>query len=127
MQLLLDTHVIIWFIEVDPKLSNQARLAIRNPANGIFVSVVSLWEMAIKVNLGKLNLPKSVPDITAELQDMGIYFLPIYEEHAMSAGMLPLHHRDPFDRMLIAQANWEQLTLVTRDEIFQRYDVPLIW
>ncbi len=127
MRLLFDTHVIIWYFERSPALSVKAKSFIENPNNDLYVSIASIWEMSIKVNLGKLKLAYPIRDVTDKLRDKGVAFIPIYEERAISAGMLPLHHRDPFDRMLISQANRERMTLVTRDEIFQRYDVSVMW
>lgn len=127
MRLMLDTHTVIWHIEHNPVLSVAASTAIKNVNNEIFVSAVSLWEMTIKVSLGKLKLPKAVRDIANELRESGVVFVPISEDHAMATEALPWHHRDPFDRMLIAQAQVENLTLVTRDGVFSQYDVPRIW
>lgn len=127
MRLLLDTHAILWHFERNPLLSAEASAAIKNPQNDIFVSVVSLWELAIKTSLGKLKLPKSVSGIAAELRDGGAAIIRISEEHAMATESLPWHHRDPFDRMLIAQALQENLALVTCDSAFAHYDVPRVW
>ncbi len=100
---------------------------IENPDNDLFVSIVSIWELAIKVKLGKLHLPCPVQGIADKLRDRGVNLIPIYEKHAIFAGFLPLHHRDPFDRMLIAQAQLERLTLVTCDSVFDQYGVKKIW
>lgn len=127
MRLLLDTHAIIWHIEQNPTLSARASAAIKNPDNEIFVSTVSLWELSIKASLGKLKLPKPIRNIATELRDSGVTFLPISEGHALATESLPWHHRDPFDRMLIAQSNQEDLTLVTRDGIFGEYAVSRLW
>lgn len=127
MRLLLDTHAIIWHIEQNPTLSGKASAAIKNPDNEIFVSTVSLWELSIKVSLGKLKLPTPVRAIAVELRNSGAAFLQISEEHALATESLPWHHRDPFDRMLIAQSRQEGLTLVTRDGIFAEYAVSLLW
>lgn len=127
MRLLLDTHAVIWFIERSDALSAAARAAIRDSSNEIFVSVISLWELSIKVGLGKLKLPKTISNIAEELRNGGTTFIPVSEEHAMATGELPWHHRDPFDRMLIAQAIQEGLTLVSKDGIFGEYGVSRIW
>lgn len=127
MRLLLDTHAIIWHIEQNPSLSAKASRAIKNPDNEIFVSAVNIWELSIKVSLGKLKLPKTVKEIAAELRSGGVTFIQISDEHAMATEALPWHHRDPFDRMLIAQTRQEGLTLVARDDVFDQYDVALLW
>lgn len=127
MRLLLDTHAVIWHIEHNPSLSAKASSAIKNPDNDIFVSVASLWEMSIKASLKKLQLPKPVREIAAELRDGGATIIRIAEEHALATESLPWHHRDPFDRMLVAQAQVDKLTLVTRDEIFKKYEANRLW
>lgn len=127
MRLLLDTHTVIWHIEQSPSLSTKASIAIKNPDNEIFVSAVSIWELSIKVSLGKLKLPKAIREITAELRDSGVTFIQISDEHAMATETLPWHHRDPFDRMLVAQAQLEGLTIVTADPLVQQYGVPDVW
>lgn len=127
MRLLLDTHAVIWHIEQNPALSIKAVAAIKNPDNEIFVSAVSLWELSIKVSLGKLKLPKPIRDIAIELRNSGVTFLQISEEHALSTASLPWHHRDPFDRMLVVQSQLEDLTLISRDGVFGEYEVSLLW
>ncbi len=127
MRLLLDTHAVIWFVEENPALSTSANAAIKNPVNSIYISVATLWELAIKVGLGKLKLPKPVEALATDLQDSGALFVPIVAEHAMATRALPWHHRDPFDRMIIVQAQLDGLTLVTCDSIFTKYSVPLLW
>ncbi len=127
MRLLLDTHTIIWYIEQCHLLSATASEAIKNPNNEIFISVVSIWELSIKASLGKLMLPKTLREIVAELWNSGATFIQISTEHAMATETLPWHHRDPFDRMLVAQAQLEGLTIVTVDPLIQQYDVMKIW
>lgn len=127
MRLLLDTHAIIWHIEQNPALGTTASTAIKDVNNHIHVSTVSLWELSIKVSLGKLKLPDTIKNIAKELRESGVTFIPVSEEHAMATESLPWHHRDPFDRMLIAQAQIEKLTLVSRDSFFGSYDISRIW
>lgn len=123
MNLLLDTHVLIWALENNPTLSDEARDAIIKASNMVFVSSVSVWEIAIKKSLGKLVAPDN---LTEEIQLHRFTPLHIGYEHAELAGKLPDIHRDPFDRMLIAQAVIEKLTLVTRDTMIAEYDVNTI-
>jgi PIN domain nuclease of toxin-antitoxin system len=122
MNLLLDTHVVIWFLGGSSTLRPDARAAIET-ADHAYVSSATIWEMAVKVARGRLAAPADFPD---RLLDLGILQLALEWEHARVAGGLPLHHRDPFDRMLVAQAIVERLTIVTRDEAIARYPVPVI-
>jgi PIN domain nuclease of toxin-antitoxin system len=125
---LLDTHVLLWWLFDDPKLSNPARDVIRAPENIIIVSSASGWEIATKSRLGKLphagNITNSLPSL---LQKARIKVLSVSMAHALAAGALPGPHRDPFDRMLIAQGQIEQLPIVTSDRAFKKYPVNLIW
>lgn len=123
MRLLLDTHALIWWLEDHATLSTAAREAIADGENEVRVSAASVWELAIKEAAGKIRLPGSMVRI---LEDSGFLVLAITAEHAIAAGALPVHHRDPFDRMLIAQAALEVMTIVTRDADFERYGVPLL-
>ena len=127
MRLLLDTHAILWHTAKHPSLSTAAREAIVNPANQLFISVASLWEITIKVSLGKLTLKTPVSNVAKVYQGIGAVILPMTLDHALATGNLPWHHRDPFDRMLIAQAQYEGLTLVSRDSLFASYDLKIMW
>ncbi len=123
MNLLLDTHVLIWALENNSRLSMEARDAIIDGENMVFVSAVSDWEIGIKKAMGKLKTPDNL------LEEVALHrFTPlnIHFEHAQLAGELADIHKDPFDRMLIAQAILEKLTLVTRDKTIARYDVSLL-
>jgi PIN domain nuclease of toxin-antitoxin system len=122
MRLLLDTHVLLWWLADDPALSKQARQLIANEPE-VFASAASAWEIAIKRALGKLEAPEDLP---AALAAGGIGRLPIEFEHAAIAGALPRHHDDPFDRMLVAQAQHEGLTLLTNDTRISRYGVAAL-
>lgn len=122
MRLLIDSHVALWWLEDSPKLGVACRGTIVN-ADEVYLSVVTPWELDIKKALGKLAFPE---DLTPQLLSHGFSGLPIVMAHAERAAALPLHHRDPFDRMLIAQAQLEQLQLVTADLAFKPYDVDLI-
>ena len=112
MRLLLDTHALLWWLADDAALAQAARAAIADGGNEVFVSAASAWEIAIKHELGKLDVPQ---DLTEAIDSAAFTGLPITIEHARLAGALSPHHRDPFDRMLIAQAQAESLTIVTRD------------
>lgn len=120
MNLLLDTHAFIWWIDGREALASPAFEAIIDPAAVVVVSAASVWEIAIERARGRLDAPGSMDD---EIQVHGFTALPITAEHAERAGGLPPHHRDPFDRMLVAQAQVEGLTLVTRDPALAAYEV----
>lgn len=123
MNLLLDTCVLLWWLNDDPALSNKARNTIAEGHNVVFVSAASIWEIRIKQALGKLRLPKSFREV---LERQPFMELPVTAEHAHAVFGLPDHHRDPFDRMLVAQAKAEHLALVTRDARIKRYAVTII-
>ena len=124
MSLLLDTHALLWWLSDDPGLKPEAREAISDPSSIIYVSAASAWKISIKKALGKLDAPD---DLHVALVANHFQPLPITITHATSAGQLPRHHDDPFDRMLIAQAQAEQLTMVTHDTMFRPYGIPIIW
>lgn len=121
MNLLLDTHVLIWW-GAGTHLDTETISQIRN-ADQVWVSAVVAWEIAIKTALGRFRAERSVADITSRA---GFEPLPVYFHHAEMAAMLPMHHRDPFDRMLAAQAMADGLTLVTRDPVFLQYDMKVL-
>ncbi len=123
MNILLDTHVLIWALENNPTLSDTARNSITLAGNMVFVSSVSIWEIGIKKNLGKIEVPDNLQE---EIKLHRFTPLNITYDHAELAGKLPLLHRDPFDRMLVAQAITEKLTLVTRDKRIGRYAVKTV-
>jgi PIN domain nuclease of toxin-antitoxin system len=123
MNLLLDTHVLLWWLNDDSGLSDKARKVISDGRNVVFVSAASIWEIRIKQALGKLRLPKSFRET---LQQQPFMALPVTTEHAHAIFGLAEHHRDPFDRMLVAQAKVEHLALVTRDERIKRYAVAIV-
>jgi len=123
MNLLLDTHVLLWWLDDNPTLSAKAKAAIADGENLVFVSAVVIWEIRIKQALGKLEIPSDFREV---LDDQSFEMLDITVEHAHTVGDLAAHHRDPFDRMLVAQAKVESLTLVTRDILLKKYKIPLI-
>jgi PIN domain nuclease of toxin-antitoxin system len=123
MRYLLDTHSLLWALGDTGTLSRAARDAIASPTNIVFVSSASLWECAIKASIGKLDLPDDFFDTFPET---GYELLPIRLSHLDVYRSLPLHHRDPFDRIFVAQAKAESLTLITRDPEIAKYDVALL-
>ena len=123
MRLLLDTHVLLWLLSDPERLGETVLAILRAEANEVRVSAATAWEIAIKKQMGKLRAPD---DLEAQLEAGGVTALPITLAHARLAGSLPAHHRDPFDRMLIAQATIEGLTVVTHDPHFKPYGVPLL-
>ncbi len=127
MQLLLDTHIFLWYVTGDTRLSIATRDAIDEPNNDVFLSVGSFWEIVIKYELGKLPLPQA-PDrfIPAQRKAHGIQSLPFDENDARFLVGLPFHHRDPFDRMLVSQAMARVLTIVTVDPEIRKYSIPVL-
>jgi len=123
VKLLLDTNILVWATANSADLPAFARRALEDPKSELYVSVASAWEIAIKVNLGKLIFP--VERLPSVLDETGCIVLPIGLDHAIQAANLPKHHADPFDRMLVAQAQIEGLTIVTSDSIIPRYGVAL--
>jgi PIN domain nuclease of toxin-antitoxin system len=121
--LLLDTHTFLWWINDDPALGPKARAAIEDGENIVFVSAATAWELSVKRANGKLDAPG---DIATWVRDSGFIELPIEVAHAVLAGDLPKHHRDPFDRMLIAQASLEDQTLVTTDSEIPKYGIKIL-
>ncbi len=123
MRLLLDTHAFIWALSDPDRLGDTVRREVADPANEVFVSAASIWEISVKRAIGKIALP---PAFAGEVAARGFAALPITLEHAERAGGLCPHHRDPFDRMLVAQAAAESLTVVTHDDVFARYGVGVL-
>ena len=127
MNLLLDTHAFLWFVAGDQRLSTRARHAMEAADAELFLSAASIWEMAIKSSLGRLTLPAPLAEYIAEKLEHGFRVLPVDWTHAAAVEKLPFHHRDPFDRLLVAQAVAEGLLLVSADPEFRAYKVKLIW
>jgi PIN domain nuclease of toxin-antitoxin system len=126
MAVLLDTHAFLWWVTDDPRLTKRARRTISGTT--CLLSVASCWEMAIKASLGRLTVPGAVDRFVQEqLEVNGFNLLPIALEHTGRVAALPFHHRDPFDRLLAAQALAEDLSLVTADAVFRRYGVRRVW
>lgn len=128
MTILLDTCALLWFTEDSPKLSGHARASIEDISNTLTYSIASVWEMAIKLGLGKLTMSCPLfPDFANTLDAHGFQRLSISYRHASEVAGLPRHHADPFDRLLIAQALVESLPIASRDRAFDQYPVSRIW
>lgn len=128
MKLLLDTHALLWFLEGSDRLSSKARTAIEDLGNTRLFSIAGAWEMAIKVSLAKLNLTAPFEQlIPAQLDANAIQLLPVLPRHVAALIPLPFHHRDPFDRMLVAQAIVEDAVLVSADPMLDAYEVQRLW
>jgi len=128
MQVLLDTHVFLWWIDDDKRLSERARSIITDGSNALFVSVVSSWEIAIKAQLGKLDLPANLEQFVAkQLDENYMTILPIQLTHTLAIYRLPLLHSDPFDRMLVTQSRFENIPILTADPLIKQYVVQSIW
>jgi PIN domain nuclease of toxin-antitoxin system len=126
--LLLDTHTLIWWMESSPRLSEAAAIAIGAREDDIFVSAATAWEMATKYRLGKLQVnPQLMESFPSELAEVHFYELPVGVGHGLLAGSLSGEHKDPFDRMLIAQAKSEGLNVMTADTQFSRYKINVVW
>jgi PIN domain nuclease of toxin-antitoxin system len=127
VKLLLDTQAFLWFVAGDPKLSRRARRRLEANESALFLSAASVWEMAIKASLGRLVLPGTAAEYTRGKLASGLQMLSIDWSHAAAVEALPFHHRDPFDRLLIAQAQIERMAIVTADPAFRKYDVRVVW
>lgn len=128
MRMLLDTHTFLWWIMDDPRLSDAARKHLEDGRNETFFSAASAWEIAIKTRIGKLTLPSRPEQFVSEqLFSNNFLVLPISVIHALSVYELPDFHRDPFDRMLVAQSKFERLAIITSDDLIKQYGVETIW
>jgi PIN domain nuclease of toxin-antitoxin system len=128
VQVLLDTHALLWWLSDDPALTKPARKIIADTRNIVFVSAASAWEIATKVRLGKLpSAAELAADFTGHLEREGFQILAISGEHAIRAGLLPGVHKDPFDRMLIAQAQAENIPIVSKEALFDTYGLRRLW
>ncbi len=128
MKVLLDTHAMLWWLADDPRLSDKARETIAEGRNQLFWSIASAFELAVKVGVGKLELGRSLRSLFAEIvSEQGAELLPMTHEHCVRLGNLELHHRDPFDRMLVAQALEEGVPLLTADPKMELYPIDRLW
>ena len=124
---LLDTHIVMWFLNGDKSISKTTKETILNLSNIKYISIASAWEIAIKLSIGKLNIVKSTEEFLYDAEENGFIIIPIPRASLTVLETLPMIHRDPFDRLLIATALTEQMTLITDDENIQKYEVPQIW
>jgi len=128
MRLLLDTHAFLWWVEGTPAVGRRAKTAVSSPENDVFLSIVSCWELAIKMSLGKLRLTRSLaPFVSEQLTLNGFSLLGVSLKHVARVADLPFHHRDPFDRLLAAQALEDELAIVSADPAFRKYGVTRLW
>ena len=127
MRLLVDTHAFLWFAAGDARLSKAARRALEKDDGEWWLSAASVWELSIKSGLGRLTLPAPAAEYIADKVRAGVRVLSVDWTHAAAVERLPPHHRDPFDRLLVAQAQAERLAIVTGDKMFARYDVRVVW
>jgi PIN domain nuclease of toxin-antitoxin system len=123
----VDTHVLLWWFSDDPALSKRAKTVLTAADNDVLVSAASAWEMSIKTKLGKCNAQALLDHLHEELDEEGFEALPITMDHAVRAGALPGRHKDPFDRMLVAQAHAEKVAIISGDTAFDDYDIRRIW
>ncbi|MDA3892808.1 MAG: type II toxin-antitoxin system VapC family toxin [Salinivirgaceae bacterium] len=126
MNLLLDTHVVLWFITDNPKLPQNLKRIIEDESNTCFISMASLWEVGIKYSIGRLELQIKLEELFKIIEESGIQVLPISTEHILVNTTLAFIHQDPFDRLIIAQSISENLTLVSKDQYFSKYPVDLL-
>lgn len=127
MNALLDTHALVWWFSEPERLSRRVASIIRNASNVLLISAASAWELAIKVNLGKIDAISLVSDLSIHLAEEGFEELPIATRHATRAGSLPLHHRDTFDWLLVAQALELDVTILSADKSLDHYDIRRVW
>jgi len=127
MTYLLDTQTLLWALEGNPRLSRKAHSLMEDPANTLMVSIASLWEVAIKVSIGKLELAQPLHEIIIKLPEADIALLPIEPHHILEVERLAFIHRDPFDRMIISQAIAENFEIISSDEVFSQYPVRVHW
>lgn len=128
MRLIIDTQVLIWWTNDVSNISPRVQDIIFALDNELWLSLASVWEMQIKISLGKLDLPRQLPDIIAtQIEENQIKILPIELSHIYAVGQLPLHHRDPFDRLIIAQSLVEKMTIASIDKAFDAYSIERIW
>ncbi len=127
MAYLLDTHTLLWYLENNANLSQRMKAFLEDAENELFLSIASLWEIAIKINIQKLELKTSFEALRKDLEQFQIHVLPISQDDTQELIDLPLQHRDPFDRMIIAQSKNLTLPIISRDKYFSLYDIQVVW
>lgn len=127
MNYLLDTHAALWFITDNKVLPKYSKRLIQDPNNNCLISLVSFWEMAIMYSIGKFQLTSDLEEIFSIIKESGLNTLPISKRHIITSSKLKLHHIDPFDRLIIAQAYVDNLTIITRDPQFDKYNIKITW
>jgi PIN domain nuclease of toxin-antitoxin system len=127
MNLLIDTHVFLWWDSQPEKIPTGTLSVLEDPDNIVWLSLVSIWEVQIKTQMGKLVLNNSLDNLVQQQQQNGIQLLPIKLNHILALQPLPYYHKDPFDRLLIAQSIAENLTCVSADSVFKQYSIPILW
>lgn len=127
MNYLLDTHALIWFLTGDKNLSKKSKEIIENQDNSIFISVSTIWEIAIKISLNKFKFQKGFKNFLDLIDNNGFEIIPISFEHALAVSSLEFIHRDPFDRLIVAQALTENMDIITKDEYITQYHIKTIW
>jgi PIN domain nuclease of toxin-antitoxin system len=127
MNLLIDTHVFLWWDSQPEKIPSRTLSALEDPDNTVWLSLVSIWEVQIKTQMGKLALNQSLDSLVQQQQQNDIQLLPIKLNHILALQPLPYYHKDPFDRLLIAQSIAENLTCVSADSVFKQYNIPILW
>lgn len=127
MNLLIDTHALIWFINDNEKLPSKTKQIIENKDNDIYVSIASYWEIGIKKSIGRLDLNSDLETVFKIIEETGFETLPITTNQILKNSGLKFHHQDPFDRIIIAQAMMEEMAIITKDSQFKNYNIPTIW
>lgn len=127
MNYLLDTHALIWFLNGEEHLSEKSKKVIENPENSLFISIATIWELAIKISLGKFKFDQGFKQFLELIEENGFEVIPISLEHALRLSTLEFLHRDPFDRLIVVQAMTDNLTVITRDEYMEKYSISTLW
>lgn len=127
MNYLLDTHALIWFLNGEEHLSEKSKKVIENPENSLFISIATIWELAIKISLGKFKFEQGFKKFLELIEENGFEVIPISLEHALRLSTLEFLHRDPFDRLIVVQAMTDNLTVITKDEYMEKYSISTLW
>ncbi len=127
MDYLIDTHVLIWTLEGDPRVSQNALAVLQNPDNDVSISIVSFWEIAIKLSIKKLQISQPLEVVIQKTEEVGINTLPLHTKYILQVENLPFYHRDPFDRLIIASAISEEIPIISVDKNYDNYQTQRIW